>query len=154
MKIEFAEMVIKNIIAEKKDVIARRLAVILADDEDTIDKLYHGVPVACALIHENVEELKKQLSSKNEVVTAIHSASYTPNDNKIMFTVDKIICRWFKTEEDANEYRNTGDYNWNNCSGSQREDYEYPAEWEYKNSASSMSITDKQIKDFVTFEYV
>ena len=154
MKIEFAEMVIKNIIAEKKDVIVRRLAVILADDEDTIAKLYNGVPVACALNNKNVEELKLQLCSKTEVVTAVHSASYTPNDNKIMFTVDKIICRWFKTKEDANEYRNTGDYNWNNCSGSQREDYEYPAEWEYKNSASSMSITEKQIKDFVVFEYV
>lgn len=154
MKIEFAEMIMKTIIEEKKDVIARRLAVILADDEDTIDKLYHGVPVACTLTGKNTEELKKQLSSKNEVVTAVHSASYTPSYNKIIFTVDKFICRWFKTEEDANEYRNTGDYNWNNCSDSQREDYEYPAEWEYKNSASFMSITDKQIKDFVVFEYV
>ena len=154
MKIEFAEMVIKNIIAEKKDVIARRLAVILADDEDTIDKLYNGVPVACELIHENVEELKKQLSSKNEVVTAIHSASYMPNDNQVFFNVDKIICRWFKTEEDAQKYRETGEYNWNNSCGSQREDYEYPAEWEYKNSTSPMSITDSQIKNFVVFEYV
>lgn len=154
MNIEFAEMIMKTIIEEKKDVIARRLAVILADDEDTINKLYHGVPVACELIRENVEELKKQLSSKNEVITAIHSASYMPNNDNISFTVDKIICRWFKTEEDANKYRETGEYNWNNSCGSQREDYEYPAEWEYKNSASSMSITHKQIKDFVVFEYV
>lgn len=154
MKIEFAEMIIKNIITEKKDVIARRLAVILADDEDTISKLYNGVPVACELIKENIAELKMKLSSKNEIVTAVHSASYKPNDNQVMFTVDKIICRWFKTEEDANKYRETGDYNWNNSCGSQREDYDYPAEYEYKNSASSMSITDNQIKDFVVFEYV
>lgn len=101
MKIEFAEMIIKNIINEKKDVIARRLAVILADDEDTISKLYNGVPVACELIKENIAELKIQLSSKNEVVTAIHSASYTPNDNRVIFNVDKVICRWFMTKEDA-----------------------------------------------------
>ena len=154
MKIEFAEMVIKNIIAEKKDVIARRLAVILADDEDTIDKLYRGVPVACTLTGENMEELKKELSSKTEVVTAVHSASYMPNNNQVIFSVDKIICRWFKTEEDASKYRETEEYNWNTCSSCQRDDYEYPAEYEYKNTTSSMSITHKQIKDFVVFEYV
>lgn len=154
MKIEFAEMIMKTIIEEKKDVIARRLAVILADDEDTIDKLYHGVPVACELIHENVEELKKQLSSKTEAVTAVHSASYTPNSNQVIFNVDKIICRWFKTEEDASKYKETGAYNWNNSCGFQKEDYEYPAEYEYKNSASSMSITNNPIKNFVVFEYV
>lgn len=144
----------KIIIAEKKDVIARRLAVILADDEDTISKLYNGVPVACALNNKNVEELKLQLCSKTEVVTAVHSASYMPNDNRVFFDVDKIICRWFKTEKDAQKYRETGDYAWNDSCGSQREDYEYPAEYEYKNSTSSMSITAKQIKDFVVFEYV
>lgn len=52
------------------------------------------------------------------------------------------------------KYKETGDYNWNESYSSQKGDYEYPAEWEYKNSASSMSITDKQIKDFVVFEYV
>lgn len=154
MKIEFAEMIMKTIIEEKKDVIARRLAVILADDEDTISKLYNGVPVACALNNKNVEELKLQLCSKTEVVTAVHSASYMPNDNQVIFNVDKIICRWFKTEEDASKYRETGEYNWNTCSSCQRDDYEYPAEYEYKNTTSSMSITHKQIKDFVTFEYV
>ena len=61
MIIEFAEMIMKTIIEEKKNVIARRLAVILANDEDTIDKLYTGVPVACTLTGENTEELKKNI---------------------------------------------------------------------------------------------
>ena len=154
MKIEFAEMIIKNIINEKKDVIARRLALILANDEDTISKLYNGVPVACKLIRENVEELKKQLYSKNEVVTAVYSASYMPNDNQVVFNVDKVICRWFKTKEDANKYKETGECNYNTWSSCQRDDYEYSAVYEYKNTTSSMSIMYKQIKDFVVFEYV